>query len=197
MSGLYRITQRHYDLILNQCLKNLPKEAGGFVGGNDYFIKAVFPLFNQHLFNQTDTFSFTSEDVIRAHEFFKKHELEYFGMYHSHPNGIAYPSDADISTGHDYHFIMSLRQPDMPDFRAFKIENGQPIEFELRVVSDKGFVGKDEAKKLEDPKFKGSKRNDEAEKLGQLIDDIKSEKKHVYKKLPPIDDQTSDFSTMA
>ena len=39
----FQITQRHYDIIIEQGYKNLPKECGGFLGGKDMTISAISP----------------------------------------------------------------------------------------------------------------------------------------------------------
>lgn len=102
-------------------------------------ISAIQPIFNQHLYSKVATFAFTGEDIIRAHEFFKKHNLDYYGLYHTHPKGVAYPSQADIDTGHRYHFILSLRDPESPVFAAYFIQDRMPIHIPLEVIPDKGF----------------------------------------------------------
>ena len=201
MSRLFRITQRHYDLILKQCLKNLPKEAGGFVGGHDQFIQAVFPLFNQHLFNQTDTFSFTSEDVIRAHEFFKKHDLKYMGMYHTHPTGEAYPSDADIKSGQTCHVIISYQNPKNPIMAAYLVKKKKVIPVPLKVVSGKGYYAVDvrsgskkKARKSHSPQ---QTPDEDLEDLGERIGNIISETPNKYKRIHPREDEdSSEFSAM-
>jgi len=121
MSDGFSITQRHYDIIIEQAQVNYPQECGGFLGGTDRDIKAILPVFNQHLFVKTDTYAVTQDDVMRAHEFFDKHSLSYFGMYHTHPKGSAIPSKQDLSHIQNYMFIISLRIRDNPDFAAFVI----------------------------------------------------------------------------
>lgn len=199
----FRILKKHYETILKQGLDNYPQEVGGFLGGKDGTIMGIQPLFNTHLFNKTDTFEFTQEDVIRAHEFFKKHNLDYYGLYHTHPKGIAYPSKADIDTGHKYHFILSLRNQEKPDFRAYAIQNKQPIEVPLIKISDKGFSSKEELTqgvKKEVSALKGKMpnfENQEIEKLGGMIENLRNFKSNQYEKLPPKDALGSDFSTLA
>ena len=198
MSKIFKITKRHYDIIIKQGYDNLPQEAGGFLGGKDNVIQAIQPIFNQHLFNKTDTFQFTSDDVYRAHQFFKKHKLEYYGMYHTHPNGIAYPSQADIDTGHKYHFIISFRDQENPDFAAFEIKGKQPIHIPLKVIEDKSFNVKDimnnNVSKSSGPKT----QEEEASHLNEIIETIKEDKKPKYPKMPPISGwEDSDFSTLA
>lgn len=195
MPQQFLITQRHYDLIIGQCQKNWPQEAGGFVGGADGYIKAVMPLFNIHMENKTDTFALTQEDIYRAHDFFKKHNYQYFGVYHSHPKGAAYPSDTDINTGHRFHFIISLTNRDKPVFNCFEIINRKPIYIPL-VVSNESVKTVDlHAKKDDVPPPKSL--HDDAEELSEKIEGIKTggvkyqklEKRHPF--------EGSDFSTFA
>ena len=42
----FQITTRHYETLIDQAQKNLPKETGGFLGGHGRFIKGILPLFN-------------------------------------------------------------------------------------------------------------------------------------------------------
>ena len=200
MIDSFRITQRHYSIILKQGLDNLPMEVGGFLGGHDGLIKAVHPLFNAYLYNKTDTFSFTSEDVERAHRFFKKHQLDYYGLYHTHPKGVAYPSDADIATGHKYHFILSLKDPKQPVFNAFFVNNRQPQQIPLNVVNLRGVKPVDiyeVANNIKEQDAMILNPDEEGILLTQNIETIKDEQVVEYPVLPPKDKFNSDFSTMA
>ena len=226
MHSGFRITKKHYDIILKQGLDNYPKEVGGFLGGTDGMIQAIQPLFNQHLFNRTDTFSFTPEDVERAHAFFKKHNLTYYGLYHSHPKGIPEPSEADINTGHKFHFILGLRDNNNPVFNAFIVNGKIATQIPFTVVDDKGFSSVDlhtgqkkdgtsggsgvaqsggvgEKKKTSS----GNKRfdssadynptYDEADALSDRIHRIVNDEDNTYPKLDPQKPSDSDFSTLA
>ncbi len=198
----FRITQRHYDIIIKQALTNYPQESGGFLGGKDFLIQAILPTFNQYLFNKTDTFGVNSDDFQRAHEFFKKHNMSYYGVYHTHPNAAAYPSKQDIATGQKYHFIVGLRDTKRPEFLAYEIINSQPISVPLRLVNDKHFSVVDIQHHSKEASQVPSKPNEikrdplsEAAMLNQMIDNIKQDKKN-YPKLDPLRDG-SDFSTLA
>jgi proteasome lid subunit RPN8/RPN11 len=192
----FQITKRHYDIILKQALDNYPTEIGGFLGGNNGFIMAVHPLFNFYLYNKTDTFIFNSTDLDRAHQFFQKHELEYYGLYHSHPKGSAFPSRADIYTGQKYHFILSLQSLKKPVFSAFFIKNGEPIQLPFSIIDLKG------AKPV-DIKAQIQKKNtyltpdQESTELNLKMKQIKDNKAVKYPVLPPSDKFNSDFSTLA
>jgi proteasome lid subunit RPN8/RPN11 len=205
MSNDFKITQKHYNTIVDQGIKNLPEESGGFLGGSNHVITAILPIFNQHLYNRTDTFAFTPEDVIVAYRFFEKHNLTYYGLYHTHPIGAAYPSQADINSGQQYHFILSLKDQNNPVFSAFKIENKQPIPLQMTIIPDKDFYSIN----LQDPVNtintapplpivfdRPMNPEEEVSFLNKQIGDILNEKPKNYPLLRPKDD-SSGFSTLA
>ena len=89
-------------------------------------------------------FAIFPEDIERAHLFFNKHGLEYYGTYHSHPKGEAIPSKQDLSHIQKYLFIISLKNFDSPDFAAYEVTGVQQAErVPLRILSDKDFSVKD------------------------------------------------------
>lgn len=217
----FKLTRKHYEIIVKQGLDNYPKEIGGFLGGKDNMIQAIQPLFNMHLYNRTDTFSFTPEDVERAHAFFKKHNMTYYGLYHSHPKGVPEPSDTDINTGHKFHFILGLRDQKRPVFNAFIINGKIATQIPFEIVDDAGFSSVDlhtGQKKDGSPggsgvgQGGGSKSNsksavdtsqdynptyDEADALQERIDKIVQDEDNTYPKLEPKKPSDSDFSTLA
>lgn len=201
-------SQRHYNLIIGQAQKNLPRESGGFLGGTDRTVKAVLPAYNQHIGNQTDTFGLTSEDIRRAYAFFEEHGLTYFGVYHSHPNGDPYPSHADIKTGQHYHFIIGCRNPEKPILAAYEIINNIPELVPIQLISDDHVSVVDIQGKQSDTVKKSAKTTTKAHDgpavsgLGEIsnlmgrIDNITKAKPNVYPKLAP-PTLGSDFSTLA
>ena len=189
----FKITKRHYNIIIKQAADNLPEECGGFLGGKDGFIKAIFPLFNFHLFNKTDTFSFTSEDVDRAHRFFKKHGLDYYGLYHSHPSGVAEPSDIDIKTGHKYHFIIGIKDKESAVLRAFEIINQKAIPIPIQLI-DKKYDVKNIKLKNKEPQ---NPVIEDMQTLLDRLDNIRHARGNTYKRFSPKSQEDSDFSTLA
>jgi len=204
----FRISRRHYDIIIKQAVDNLPQESGGFLGGKDFLIQGILPAFNQHLEDRTGTFGVTSEDIARGHAFCEKHGFDYYGVYHSHPKADAYPSIQDIKTGQEYHFIVGLQDPSKPVFLAYHIINNHPYNVPLIVMEDKHFSVKDiHAKSGEGAPSGARPASDiskpivqrdidaEAEMLGEMMSNIKKETPK-YSKLPPLN-LGSDFSTLA
>ena len=107
-------------------------------------VTAIFPVMNQDISNKTDVFAIYPQDIERAHLFFEKHGLEYYGTYHSHPKGEAIPSQQDLTHIQKYLFIISLRNFNQPDFAAYKVTGHQQADrVPLTVVSDNDFSVKD------------------------------------------------------
>ena len=197
----FSIIQKHYDTIIKQGYDNLPYEAGGFFGGtSEGVIMAILPVFNQHDDGRKDNFVFTSDMLIRAHEFFKKHDLIYYGLYHTHPTGVAYPSDADISSGQRFHFIISYQNRNIPVLNAFEIINNKPHQISIKVISDKGFssLDKNAVKKKKNRFSPQQSPNEDRDDLEERIANIITEQPNKYRKIEPREDvKGSDFSTMA
>ena len=199
--GHFRITQKHYDTIIKQGYKNLPYESGGFLGGKDGLITAIMPIYNKHWVDEikTDNFVFFDDDILRAKLFFQKHDLDYYGLYHTHPVGVAYPSQADIDSGQQFHFIISYRDQKKPDLAAFQVHQGKVTQLQIKVVSNQGFTSLSE--KDERPVIKtihkdpDSEREALNEKIGGMISDDEDKKK--YQELDPRPDIDSSFSTLA
>lgn len=199
MSTVFQITKRHYDIITKQAADNFPTEAGGFLGGKDFVIKAILPIFNQHLANKTDTFAFTAEDVDRAHQFFAKHNLDYYGLYHTHPSGIPEPSQTDIDTGHKYHFIIGIpgKDPSKAVLRAFEVQRKTVIPLAMNILlQDVKSVDLQSTPTKSPMMLPQNTLLSEAQALGELLENIKNEKPQ-YKKDAPINTYKSDFSALA
>ena len=201
MSG-FSITKRHYDIIIDQVKKNFPYESGGFIGGKDFQVKAIFPVFNQDISNKTDVFAIYPQDIERAHLFFEKHGLDYYGTYHSHPKGEAIPSQQDLTHIQKYLFIISLRNFDHPDFAAYEVTGHQKADrIPLRIVSDSDFSVKDIHGKGQ-PSIdgfiipEGTPDFNDSNSLNQKINDVFNQQSNYEKQQRLLDDD-GDFSTLA
>ena len=199
----FSITQRHYDIIIDQVKKNYPYESGGFIGGKDFQVTAIYPVLNQDISNKTDVFAIYPQDIERAHLFFEKHGLEYYGTYHSHPKGAAIPSKQDLTHIQKYLFIISLRNFDQPDFAAFKVTGHQQADrVPLNVISDSKFSVKDIHGKGETKTLDGFIVPDhtpdfnDPNTLNQKIDDVFNQSSNYEKQNRLLDDD-GDFSTLA
>jgi len=179
---IFVITQRHYDMVIKQAIDCYPEETGGIFGGNGLEILSVFPIFNKGVDKRNSQFGLSGEDIERGHIFVKKHHMQYLGIYHTHPKGIAYPSDADLSHNQKYLFIISLAEKGKPDFRAYEVHNKQPFNIPIYVRPNEGtvvvdtFTGK--------PIIAANDVRDEFSRLQNLIGDIVENKARYEKEAP-------------
>ncbi len=138
---MFRITQRQYEIIMQQAQACYPKETGGFLGGREDTVLGVLPEPNKFLGDRTQTYGLTNEDMERAYGFFTKHNLQYFGVYHTHPEGEAFPSEQDLKQGQKYLFIIGLKDRYNPELRAFEVVGyNQVLPVEILVINNHGIT---------------------------------------------------------
>src|SRR3989339_2213373 len=180
----FNITQHQYDIILRQALENLPYECGGFLGGKENKILGVLPTINKNYNNSTDFFIIDSDDILRAHEFFNKHNLQYLGVYHTHPHGLPEPSEQDLKNIQKFLFIIGLKNPSNPEFNAFETLSGKAYPIPIKVVDNKGYTILD----LHSGQQKMSEGAMEVEmnRLQIMINDIRNERAQ-YPRMNPVD----------
>lgn len=102
--------------IMSSVIESFPKETYGFVGGEEtqkrFYLKMSPPLQSAHVTNKSVEF----RDKKRYEQ--AKNVIDAFGLtivggFHSHPEGIPYPSDDDILSAGIENLIKKL-DPDSP-----------------------------------------------------------------------------------
>jgi proteasome lid subunit RPN8/RPN11 len=194
---MFIITERQYNIIMEQSQTAYPEETGGFLGGKNNEILGVLPVFNKNFEgDRKKEYGLTTEDIYRAHDFFKKHGLEYLGVYHTHPQGIAYPSDQDLKNFQKHLFIISLKDRYNPEFRAYTVAPGRKVIPEpIKVIDDRHttVIDIDTGK----PKLSDNVMAEEMIKLHSMIDDLIDRKAHYPKLTPSNEWEPSSFNTVA
>ena len=153
------------------------------------------PTYNLKLGDATSTYEITQDDVSRAKKFFKQHGLGYYGVYHTHPEGIAYPSAADLATKEKYHFIIGLSDPKVPILNAFECHGDKVVQIPINIETSNKYDVKDLKNKEPEKHEKLGITKEEGE-LHDLLDNIRQENPK-YLKEKPRDPFSSDFSTQA
>lgn len=191
---MFTITRRQYDLIMQQAQACYPQEAGGILGGKENVILGILPVFNQFLYDRTGTFGITADDIERGYKFLEKNGLSYYGIYHTHPKGVPYPSKQDLSHGQKYHFIVGMADRYNPELRAWEVSERNitevPIEIVDEALVEQMYLSPDK------PNLSDGAAPDEMVKLSEMISDIINGKME-YKKELPIRWSSSSFSTKA
>lgn len=190
---MFKITRRQYDIIMQQAQTAYSNECGGILGGKEDTILGVLPILNKDWSNPKKSYGLTSEDFERADAFFKKHKLEFLGVYHSHPKGIAFPSAQDLSHNMRHLFIIGLSDRYNPELAAFTVEDDYLIQEHIQIIDDTGASVIDI--RTGQPKLGDNAMADEMQRLSEMITDIVNHQGQ-YQKQKPTWDQSS-FSTLA
>jgi len=190
---MFKITQRQYDIIMQQAQTAFPNECGGILGGKENTILGVLPILNKDWNNPKQTFGLTGEDFERADLFLKKHDLEFLGVYHSHPKGVPFPSEQDLSHNMKHQFIIGLRDRYNPELAAFTIDGNNLIQEPIKVIDDIGTTVIDV--RTGHRKLSENAMQDEMDRLSNMIQDIIYHRSRYDKMQPLWDDST--FSTLA
>jgi [CysO sulfur-carrier protein]-S-L-cysteine hydrolase len=190
---MFTITKRQYDMIMQQAQACFPEESGGVLGGRENVILGVLPVFNQHLYDRTKTFGMTADDIDRAYRFFEKNKMQFYGIYHSHPKGIPYPSKEDLSHGQRYLFIIGLADRYNPDLYAYEIVKGNVVPLPITIIEenmvDQLFLSADKHK------FSDAAKPNDMTQLTNMINDMILGRLEYPKETPKWD--SSSFSTTA
>ena len=136
---MLRIDQATYDAIEAHARADHPDEACGVVAGRigsdrpDRFI----PMMNAE---RSPTFyRFDSLEQLKVWREMDERDEEPVIIYHSHTATEAYPSRTDISLASEpnaHYVLVSTRDPDVVEFRSFRIKDGEVTEEDVVVVPE-------------------------------------------------------------
>ena len=130
-----RVRRDHVDHIIAQAREEAPNECCGMMGGRGEVVEEVFPGRNKD--QSPKTYYMDPEDQFKADREIEKRGWELVGIYHSHPHTDAYPSKTDVARAlypDARYVIVSLRDPDTPQLRAFRIVDGRITEEEVVIT---------------------------------------------------------------
>ena len=92
------LNQKQVDILIEYSEKSRPNESCAMLLGshNDqqWNVKEVFLTRNAHTDSET-SFLITPEELLQGHQLAEKKQLELVGIFHSHPNSAASPSNLD------------------------------------------------------------------------------------------------------
>jgi proteasome lid subunit RPN8/RPN11 len=118
--------------MIAQARADYPAETCGLVAGRDGRAVRLYPVENVR--HSPVAFEMDPLQQIRAMLAIENEGLEMLAIYHSHPNGPAWPSPSDAAQAYypeSAHLIISLADPAHPTLRAFMIADGQTTEIPL------------------------------------------------------------------
>lgn len=127
-----KLDQRFADAIVKQALDEAPLECCGFLAGRDGAAEEIYPLTNVE--RSPVLYRADSAEMFRAIRDMEDRDLELVAIYHSHTRSPAYPSSTDVAQAYypdAVYLIVSLRDPDRPELRGFRIRDAKVEEVSL------------------------------------------------------------------
>ena len=112
-------------MMIAHALQEVPNECCGLLLGRDGMVERVVAMKSDP--PAPDRYYMDPVQQVEVFSEMQKHGQSLIGIYHSHPQGPAGPSGADVHMA--YHrgvayFIISLADADNPGVRAFMLQDG-------------------------------------------------------------------------
>ena len=112
------------------------QECCGLLAGRDDVVTHVFPAMNVAA-DPAKNYEIDPREIVGLLRDFREQELDFLGIYHSHPNGKNEPSARDIELAYYSEAIYFIIAPiaDAPKpVRAFSIRDGRVAELDIEVL---------------------------------------------------------------
>ena len=133
---MLELDQDTYDAIVAHARRDHPDEACGVVAGRDGRPERFVPMLNAA---RSPTFyEFDSMELLRLYKEMDARDETPVVIYHSHTATEAHPSrtDVNLASEPDAHYVLvSTRDPELEEFRSFRIVDGEVSGQEVRAVA--------------------------------------------------------------
>jgi proteasome lid subunit RPN8/RPN11 len=125
--------------MITDAIESFPDECCGFFYGNEDAsgnrrITHALPVNNAKEGDKRKRFEISPKDYLGAERFAEENGLQLLGVYHSHPNHPAIPSEQDRLAAQPYfsYIIVSVHEQDARDIRSWRLNDD--FKFEEEVV---------------------------------------------------------------
>jgi [CysO sulfur-carrier protein]-S-L-cysteine hydrolase len=108
--------------ILTQHAENVnPNESCAILYGNDNVVSEVF--LTKNIEESSVNFTISNEELIEGYKIAEEKKLEVIGIFHSHPNSDAYPSNTDKKFMHSNPVAWIIYSGINKNFKAYILES--------------------------------------------------------------------------
>lgn len=128
------LTKKLVNELIEHSKKEFPDESCGILAGRNGNIKLIYKMINTS--KSSEVFFMDPKEQLRVVKEIRKKGFEMIGIYHSHTNSDAYPSQRDVEFAfypEVSYVIISLKDKLNPSVRSFKINNGKVIEERVKL----------------------------------------------------------------
>lgn len=130
------IEQNPLDEMYQDALKSFPDECCGFFFGKEVdkerIITDILIVNNSKEGDKRRRFEISPKDYLSAERFADEKGLQLLGVYHSHPNHPALPSEHDRIAAQPYfsYIIVSVKDNEIADIRSWQLKDEFQFEEE-------------------------------------------------------------------
>ena len=134
---MMKIEQEALDAMLADAVTTFPDECCGFFFGkeeeNSRHVTEILVVDNAKEGDRRRRFVIAAKDYLRAEQLAEQRDLQLLGVYHSHPNHPAIPSEHDrVSAQPNFSYIIiSIMDKEFEDIRSWRLNEVYQFEEEL------------------------------------------------------------------
>ncbi|MBS1575586.1 MAG: M67 family metallopeptidase [Bacteroidetes bacterium] len=134
------IEQKPLDEMINDAVRTFPDECCGFLfGKEDSDSRTVIKIQvvdNAKEGDKRRRFMISAKDYLKAEQFADENNLQLMGVYHSHPNHPAIPSEHDRVAAQPYfsYIILSVMNNEFDHIRSWQLNQQQQFEEEKVLI---------------------------------------------------------------
>jgi proteasome lid subunit RPN8/RPN11 len=132
---MLQIPKDIHDELISHAREGFPLEVCGILGGTGETVSAIYRMTNTDASNEH--FMMEPREQFSVVKDLRGKDLEMLGVYHSHPETPARPSEEDIRLAYTpgvSSVIISLADPGQPVVRSYKINQGRVEHEELEII---------------------------------------------------------------
>jgi proteasome lid subunit RPN8/RPN11 len=121
--------------MIDHAREEAPEEACGILAGQEGRVSQLYRARNAD--HSPTSYRLDPEEQYHIFEDMEVRGWELVGIYHSHPSSAAIPSDVDQKQARypeSSYVLVSLEDPDSPQIRSFRIEDGRVTEEDIVVT---------------------------------------------------------------
>jgi len=136
MEGKCRIARNVLRQMLEAAREDSSHECCGLLAGRDGAVTKSFPA--QNALASATAYEIAPQELFVLFRNIRAQNLDFLGIYHSHPQTENIPSATDISRAYypdAIYFIISPRAGAPKPIRAFRIRDGNFTELSIEVIS--------------------------------------------------------------
>ena len=130
-----RIPRHLTDEIVRHALDDRPNECCGIIGGHGDRAETVYRASNAE--NSPFRYSIAPSEQLQLINRIDEAGEQLVGIYHSHTKTEPFPSETDVNLASGWPdaiwLIISLKDPEEPELRAFRIVDGEIEDVDLEI----------------------------------------------------------------